>query len=178
MSRQQNKLTTIKGCAVWYLANGTPINPTTPNADNVTITLPDLSFSTTDVNILGTLSVPDFTRIDNFSVSINIANDNPDSAPLKQIGLQEWKITYCIGVINSATGLEQFIPYTIYCKGYISSIPLGTIEQGGDGLVEISMNCTSIKKQQGTETLFEIDRLNGKIKIGDTDYSSSINSLY
>lgn len=181
MSRQTNKLTTIKGCALWALDPATEqqlIAGSVPQADNITITLPELTFGTTDVNILGTLTLPDFTRIDNFTVSANIAVDNPDSKPLKKVGLQAWKITYVVGCINQQTGEEEYTPYTVYCKGYIGSIPLSSVEQGGDGMADISMNCTAIRKMKGNEVEFEIDRLGGSIKLGDKDYSRDINSLY
>ncbi len=177
MSRQTYKFTTIKGCALWAMENGAVIS-SVPNADNITITLPELTFGTTDVNILGTLTLPDFTRIDNFTVTANIAVDNPDSEPIKRIGYQEWKITYCVGLVNAQTGLEEYTPYTVYCKGFIGSIPLSSVEQGGDGMADVTMNCTSIRKMKGNETEFEIDRLNGNIKLGDKDYANDINSLY
>lgn len=178
MSRQLNKTTTIKGCAIWAMQNGVVINPLNPNADNVSITLPELSFGTTDLNLMGTISVPDFTRIDNFTVSASIGIDNPDSKPLRRLGIQEWKITYCVGVVNVVTGLETLTPVTIYAKGYVSGLPLGSAEQGSDNMGDVSMNCVSLRKISGTALEFEIDRLAGVLRIGDVSYSSLVNTLY
>ena len=67
MSNQIFKTTNIKGCALWKCVNDVPVNPQVPQAEGVTITIPEISFPTVDVNIMGTLSVPDHNRIDNLS---------------------------------------------------------------------------------------------------------------
>lgn len=181
MSHQLHKFSTIKGCALWKCVADVPVTPGIPQADNVTITLPEISFGTTDVNIMGNVSVPDFTRIDNFTLTANVAVDNPDSIPLLQLGeggIANWKITYAVGNINVSTGLEELIPCTIFATGYITSIPNAAIEQGADGMAEISMNLISLRKMRGTDMVYNVNRLTGDIMIGDQRLTAALQTLY
>lgn len=181
--RQQHKTVSIKACAVYAMANDMVITPLSPQADNVTVTLPDLSFIKNDVNIMGTVSIPDFTRLDNFTVTVNVPVDNPDIRMLRKLGINQWKITYVVSNISAKTGFEELTAYEVIVKGYIGSIPNGSVEQGGDGMVDISMDCLSYKKtrtDQGRNTFVEIDidRLTNKVKVDGINYTAQLNSLY
>lgn len=179
MSIQRSKTTTIKGCSVWVLDrdSGNPITET-PQADNVTVTIPNIEFGTTDVNILGNLSVPDFTRLDNFQVTVNVSVDNPDTKPLLATGLVSWKIRYAIGHVDVESGLETLVPFTYYVKGYVTSIPNSSIEQGGDGKADINMNVVAIKKQRYSDYLYDINRLTGTVIIDGESKTSELSNLY
>lgn len=179
MSTQIHKSLPIKGAAIWACTEDwTPVSET-PQADNVPITIPSIEFGTTDVPIMGTVSVPDFTRLDNFQLTADINVDNPDSKPLKRIGQQKWKVTYCTACINSATGLEELQGFVIYASGYVGGVPASEVNQGAENTATITMNCTSFKKQT-IEGVIEqnIDRFAGKIEIDGVNYTSSIGALY
>ena len=180
MSRTLTKFVDIKGCAVWLCdENGTPIKET-PQIDNTTISMPDLEFGTTEVNLLGTLSVPDFTRIDNFQLSVNMPVDNDEAMELFKPGLQQWVISYAVSNFNSGTGLEEVTGYRIYAKGYITRIPSSEISKGGDGKANLPMNLVSLKKWKlGERTaVYAIDRLTGKVEIQGVNYTQPIDELY
>lgn len=179
MSTQKYKSLPIKGAAIWALnENGEPIS-STPQADNVPITLPSIDFGTTDVNILGTVSVPDFTRLENFQVTVDINVDNPDSKPLKKIGRQSWKITYCNAFIDSATCLETLQGIVVYCNGFVGGIPNAEVNQGAENTATITMNCMSFKKQTQDGVIeCDIDRSAGKIEIDGVNYTESVASKY
>lgn len=179
MSTQLHKSLPIKGAAIWVLdQNGQPV-AATPQADNVPITLPSIDFGTTDVNIMGTVSIPDFTRVENFQVTAEISVDNPDSKPLKQVGKQAWKITYCTAHIDAATGLETLQGMVVYCTGYIGGIPNAEVNQGSENTATVTMNCMSFKKQTQEGVIeCDIDRSAGKIEIDGKNYTEALASKY
>lgn len=182
--KQQHKMTTIKGCAVYYMNPQTEVANPMPCADGVTCTLPEITFPTTDVNIMGTLSVPDFTRLDNITASINVCLDNPDTEPLLRLndpdrpGMQMWKITWVSGILNAQTGVENYVPHSAVVKGYVSNIPVHSVEEGGDGMAELSMNVVAYSQYKDGAEVISIDRLHNKLSINGTNYTSQINDLY
>lgn len=180
MSSAKTKFVQIQGCAVWESDDSMTAIDSTPNVDNTTISAPEIEFGTTDINLMGTVSVPDFTRIDNFQLSVNIPVDNPDAVKLCKLGLRQWIISYCVSNLNSETGLEDVSAYRIYAKGYITKIPVAELSQGGEGRADLSMNLVSYKKWKvGDNTpVFDIDRLTGKVEVGGVNYSQSINQMY
>lgn len=176
--KQLHKMTTIKGCAVYYVDPVKDVANNVPCADGVTCTLPEISFPTTDVAIMGTLSVPDFTRLDNITASINVCIDNPDTEPLLQVGLQSWKVTWVSGILNANTGIEEYNSHSAIVKGYVSNIPVHSVEEGGDGMAELTMNVVAYRQFKDGVELVSIDRLSNKLSINGVNYTQGINSLY
>lgn len=180
MSVCTTKFVGIKGCAVWQCdEKGTAISEN-PQIDNTTINAPSIEFDTTDVNLMGTLAVPDFTKLSNFTLSVNIPVDNPEAMKLCVLGLNQWIISYAVSNLDASTGLETITGYRIYAKGYITSIPSAEISVGGDGTAELSMNLISYKKWAlGENTAkYDIDRMTGKVEINGKNYTNSLNSLF
>lgn len=169
MATSASKFIGIKGCAVYANINGSFDHP--PQADNVTISVPEIAFGTTDVNFMGTISIPDMTSLDNITLSINIPIDNPDARVLTAVGLQQWKITYCVSNMDKQ-GLETLTPCCIYAKGFVTGVPNAEVSKGGDGLADVSMNLMSFTKIVGNETLYDIDRSSNKLKVNGINYNN------
>ena len=180
MSRSPVKFVKICGVSVWEAdENGAAVYDY-PQASDVTVSMPNIEFGTTDVNILGTLSVPDFTRLENFQISASVPVDNPEAKKLFKLGLQNWVISYAVANLDSATGLETKTGYRIYARGYVSSIPNAEISTGGEGMADVSMNLVSLKKWALGASVpeFNIDRLSGKVEISGVNYAAEVNALY
>lgn len=180
MSSCTVKFIKIGGVSVWAAdEKGTPLYQT-PQVSDTTVTAPSIEFGTTDVNIMGTLSVPDFTRLDNFQLGVNIPVDNPEAKKLRKLGLQQWIISYVVSNMDAATGLETLTGYRIYAKGYVTSLPNAELSVGGDGMADLTMNLVSYKKWAlgGSVAEYDIDRLTGKVEIDGVNYSNDANSLF
>lgn len=177
MSIQMHKSLPIKGCSLWLLEDDKPIT-STPQADNIAITIPTIEFETTDLNIMGTMSIPDFTRIGNLQLTATIAIDNPDSRPLKRVGQQSWLIRYCTAYVDVATGLDVIEGYEIKASGYVTSIPNAEVNQGSENTGDIVMNLTSIRKMHGADVELDIDRMHGKIEISGINYTTELSNFY
>lgn len=180
MSRTPIKFVKICGVSVWAADENGAALYDTPQASDVSVSVPSIEFGTTDVNILGTLSVPDFSRLENFQLSATIPIDNPEAKKLMKLGLQNWVISYAVANLDSSTGLEQKTGYRIYARGYVSSIPNAEISTGGEGTADVSMNLVSLKKWALGASVpeFNIDRLAGKVEIDGVNYAAEVNALY
>ena len=84
-----------------------------------------------------------------------------------------WKITYVIGNINIATGLEVLTPHVIFAKGFLAAIPGGTIEPTGDGKADITMNLVAIKKIRDGAVLYDINRQTNTIIVNGVRYNTA-----
>lgn len=180
MSKSITKFVEIKGCAVWACDdNWVPVSQN-PQVDNIAISAPDIEFATTDINLMGTLSIPDFTRIDNFQIGVTVPPDNEEAMALFQPGLKHWMISYAVSNFNSQTGLEELSAYRIYAAGYITKIPTSEINKGAEGTTELPMNLAVYKKVKvGSNTaVFDINRFTGKVEINGVNYSQPIDELY
>src|SRR5574344_1567769 len=85
----------VKGCAIWKLDdNGTPGQY--PNADNISITLPSIELETSSLQVMGTLDVPDLSRVGNLQLTCNVPLYNPSAIELLEMGkVVKWLITWC-----------------------------------------------------------------------------------
>ena len=175
MAVSNSKFVGIKGCAVYRCENDVPIT-SAPQVDNVTITVPEITFNTVDVNIMGTVSIPDMTSLDNIQLSVNIPVDNPDAAELMQVGLQNWRISYVVSNVNNQ-GVETITPCSIYATGFVTGIPNAEISKGGDGTADVTMNLMRFKKYTGERVDIDIDRSTGTLIIKGVNYNT-ISSLY
>ena len=170
----------IRGCAVWKLDdNGTPGQY--PNVDNVSVTLPSIELESSSLQLMGTLDVPDLSRIGNLQLSANIPLDVPSAMELLEMGkVVKWLITWCSQEYNSVTGETTPKSFTVEASGFITSIPNAEVNAGAENTGDITMNLISYKKINGTDNKvqFEIDRGKGIFNILGNDMIRQFTSLY
>ena len=165
----------VRGAAVWKLDdNGTPGQY--PNVDNVAITLPSIELETSSLQLMGTLDVPDLSRVGNLQLTVNVPLDVP-SAMGKVV---KWLITWCSQEYNSVTGETTPKSFTVEASGFITSIPNAEVNAGAENTGDITMNLISYKKTNTTDRLvqFEIDRGKGIFNVLGKDLISQFTSLY
>lgn len=170
----------VKGAAVYKLnESGTPILGNYPNIDNVPITLPAIEPETTSLNLMGTLDVPDISRIGNMQMSITVPCDNDDAMSLAEMGtLQSWLIAWVSQEYDVATSQLKVVPYKVYVKGFVASLPNAEVNAGAENTGDITMNLVSIKKLRDNVVKYNIDRTQGLVEIDGKNLTSQFNSLY
>lgn len=169
----------IKGCAVWKLKDGEPGE--NPNVDNVSVTLPSIELETTSINLMGSVDIPDVSRIGNMQLSCTIPLDVKEAMDLCEIGKTvDWLVTWCSQEYNSTTGETVAKSYSVRATGFITSIPNAEVNSGSENTGEVTMNLIKYKKEciSDNYTAFEIDRGAGIFKINGNDLFAKINSLY
>lgn len=170
------KYTSIKGCTIYRLnAAGMPLP--TPAAIDVDITISEQTHPSTDVSMMGTVGVPDQSRLDNFTVTANVNCDSPEAAALSGAGIVGWFIRWVDEVIDEA-GMPQVIGWDVTAKGYITGAPEATKNVGSENMGDISMNVVAITKKNSLGYVaYDIDRRVNKLVRNNIDYRSDINKL-
>ena len=170
----------VKGCAVWKLDENGQTGQN-PNVDNIPVTLPSIELETTSINLMGTLDVPDLSRVSNLQLTANIPLDVPEAMELCELGRTvSWLITWCSQEYNAVTGETVAKAYSVNATGFITSIPNAEVNAGAENTGDITMNLIAYKKNCITDkfTAFEIDRGKGIFKINGKDLYSQFSSLY
>lgn len=180
MSVSITKSLGVKGCALWRLdEDGKPGDR--PNVDNVSIQLPSIDLETTSITLMGTLDVPDVSRIGNLQLSVTIPLDVPEAMDLCVLGKAErWMITWATMVYNSVSGTTTPKSFRVEVSGFITGIPNAEVNAGAENTGNITMNLISIRKTNATdnEVEYEVDRGNGIFKVRGKDIIGEISSLY
>lgn len=169
-----------KGCAVWKLdENGA--TGQNPNVDNVSVQLPSIELETTTINLMGSLDVPDLSRVGNLQLSVTVPLDVPAAMELCELGKSvRWLITWCSQEYNSVTGETTPKAFTVEASGFVASIPNAEVNAGAECTGDITMNLVSYKKTNTTDKIvqFEIDRGKGIFKVNGKDLIGQFSSLY
>lgn len=176
MLKTIDRYTSIKGSTIYKLdAQGHP--GATPAAVDVDITIGEQTHPTTDVPMMGTVSIPDQSRLDNFTITANINTDSPEAAELSGDGLVGWEIHWVDEVVG-ADGLPKIIGWVITAHGYVTGTPEAVKNQGSENTGDISMNVMSIiKKNSEGYTAYDIDRLANRLIKNGVNYRAKLNEL-
>ena len=170
----------VKGCAIFKLnAEGKPGE--SPNVDNIPITLPSIELETTSINLMGSVDIPDLSRIGNLQLTATVPIDIPEAMELCDLGKTvSWLITWCSVEYNASTGETIPKSYSVEATGFITSIPNAEVNSGSENTGDITMNLIRYKKNCITDkkVAFEIDRGKGIFKINGNDMYSQFSSLY
>lgn len=170
------KYTTIKGCTIYDLDDaGKPSQ--SPAATDVDITIGEQTNPTTDVPMMGTVGVPDQSRLDNFTIGVNINCDSPEAQRLSGAGVKGWEIHWVDEVINAA-GMPEIIGWIVTAKGYIINAPESNKNTGSENTGDLTMNCLAIRKVNSRGFVaYDIDRRANRLIRNGVDYRSAINAL-
>lgn len=170
----------IKGCALWKLDDeGRPGE--NPNVDNVSIQLPSIELETTSITLMGTLDVPDVSRIGNLQLSATIPLDVPEAMELCELGkVVKWMVTWASMTYNAESGTTTPKSFKVMASGFVTSIPNAEVNAGAENTGSVTMNLISISKTNTTDNIieYEIDRGAGIFRVHGDDLIGKISSLY
>lgn len=180
MSIAVTKSLGVKGCALWKVdAEGKRGN--NPNVDNVSITLPSIELESTTINLMGSLDVPDLSRIGNLQLSATIPLDVPEARELIELGKPvKWHITWCSQLYDSVTGTTTPKSFLVKVSGFVTSIPNAEVNAGAENTGDVTMNLIAISKENATDNKveYEIDRGKGIFRVNGEDLIGKFSSLY
>ena len=170
----------VKGCALWKLDEKGDAGEN-PNVDNVSIQLPSIELETTSITLMGTLDVPDVSRIGNLQLSATIPLDVPKAMELCELGkVVKWMITWASMVYDAKSGTTTPKSFKVVAHGFVTSIPNAEVNAGAENTGDVTMNLISISKTNITDgkVEYEIDRGKGIFKVKGDDLIGKISSLY
>lgn len=166
------RYTQVSGSSVYPAPDGQPTE--TPAAIDCDVTLPTIGHPTTDVSMCGTYSVADQTRVDNLELSISCGTNREALELLKH---ESFIIRFVQQVEDPEKGTTDYVQFTVYASGHVSSSGGSSLAIGGSPDGSITISCLRYRLLQGDVELINIDRLAGKIMINGVDRRKKINSL-
>ena len=180
MSIAVTKSLGIKGCALWKL-DADDKRGDNPNVDNVSITLPSIELESTTINLMGSVDVPDLSRIGNLQLSATIPLDVPEALALIELGKPvKWQITWCSQLYDSVSGTTTPKAFVVDVTGFVTSIPNSEVNAGAEHTGDVTMNLIAITKKNVTDNKveYEIDRGKGIFRVNGNDMIGQFSSLY
>jgi len=164
----------VKGVTIYDAPGGTPSD--TPAATDCTITLPSISFESGTIQMMGSLTVPDQSRIGDLSMSITVP-DSKSSMDLSGKGLKPY-VARWVREVTDPTGAIRVVGFVCYFSGYVTQIPQSAKEPGADSTGEYNVSLVKYRVlEDGKHEHFNIDRASGKLVINGEDYRSEVDEL-
>ena len=172
---QINRFTHVEGVAVYNVVDG--VKEKDPSAIDVSLNIPEIAFESTDVPMMGNVSVVDQTRVQPLELEITIEADNPQALKLFGKGVKTWSCSWVESILQPS-GLVDVIGIYLDVSGYCTSFPEGSKELGAQATASAKMSLLSMKKYDSTNKVYyDIDRTKGLLKINGEDFREAINKL-
>lgn len=176
MLKQIERYTQVTGTSIYECDDKWQSN-SEPSAVDVQVTLPALEFESADVQFMGTLSVPDTTRLGNIQVTAALECDNPKTRRLVGPGLKRWRISWVQNIVWP-NQTQTAVGFTVFAAGYVAAVPEGAKELGSASTADYTMNCVSISKKDSTGyQAYDVDRATGKLIVDGVDYRADVNKF-
>ena len=163
----------IKACTIYDAPEGKPA--ANPAAIDCTITPPVISFETGTVQMMGSLTVPDQSRIADMSLGIMVPV-SPHSVKLSGKGLKSY-VGRWAQEVTDPSGAIRVVQGVLYISGYVTQVPASAINPGAEGTADYNVSVVKYRLLVDGEELHNIDRANGVLIIDGVDYRSEVDEL-
>lgn len=144
-------------------------------AEDVTITLPAVTFVTFDIQAGGTVSVPT-SLVENMEMSVEKIGIDKGFKKLIKPGATKLESRWVAEEIDNE-GNKKVIGYKAFMKGFIKEIPAPTVTIGEAQSSSLSYTITRYELQVDGKQHLLIDKFNHKVKIDGVDVVKSISNL-
>lgn len=144
-------------------------------AEDVTLSLPDITFVTVEQNGLGKISIPTCLTE---AMQSTVTSVGMDKGFFNMLGLSsktfEYRFVKNLLETSGDTGVKG---YKAFLRGIPSNIPGGAVEPGSSWSGDVTFEITRYQLYaDGVEKIL-IDKLKGVCKINGVDYAKDIQSL-
>lgn len=164
----------IKSCSIYPMVDG--VASDAPAAIDATITLPSITFETSTVQMMGSLSVPDQSRLGDLSMSITVPQSR-DSIALSGKGLKSY-VARWVQEVHEPNGAVKVVGFACYVSGYVTQVPESAKNPGAEGTADYTVSLVKYRVvEDGKLEHFNIDRSSGKLVINGEDYRSEVDDL-
>lgn len=161
----------VKGVTIYDAPDGVPSE--NPAAIDCTVTLPSISFESGTVQMMGSLTVPDQSRIGDLSMAITVT-DSKDSMSLAGKGLKSY-VSRWVREVTDPSGAIRVVGFVCYFSGYVTQVPQSGKNPGAESTGDYNVSLVKYRVvEDGTIEHFNIDRAAGKLVINGEDYRSEV----
>lgn len=145
-------------------------------ARDVSVTLPEVTATTADVQAMGTLSIPIWSLIENMETAITKIGVDKGFASLIKPDMKAIELRW-VQTVTDANGKTKDIGCKAFIKGIPNKIPGIGLEVGSASEGEVTLTTTRYKLVADGKEICLIDKLANICRINGKDYAKGINSL-
>lgn len=138
-------------------------------ANDVSVSLPEITFQTADIAAMGTMSLPMLALIDNMELSITRVGIDRDMAKMSAPGRHDIEVRWVQDVIGASGKVASE-----GCKAFLSVLPTKIpgigVEIGSAPENELTYSVSRYKLVCAGKTVLLIDRFAHKFEVNGKDY--------
>lgn len=174
--KEINRYLTVAGCAV-YLLDDKGIPGSYPISIDAEVTLPSITFPTSDAQIMGGMTVPIQTSLENLEMTISLP-DGADAFKSFKKGVVGFMVRHAVSITNRETGEVSLGGFVAKARGFISGkegLAVAPTNEPNTNLTIqlVSYNFTS---DDGSQVI-NIDRPAGTLIINGVDFREELRNL-
>jgi phage tail tube protein FII len=174
--REINRYLTIAGCSLYDLDEaGQP--GAFPISIDAEVTLPSVSFLTSDAQLMGNMSVPIQTSLENMEMTISL-NDGKDAFKAFKKGVAGFMVRYATSITNRETGEVFLGGFTAKARGLIGGKEGLAVAPTNQSDSNLTLHLVSYQFQTDDNSIvINIDRPNGILEINGVDFREELREL-
>lgn len=174
--REINRYLTVAGCTV-YACDDQGMPESLPLAIDCEVTLPSVTHPTMDANVMGGMSVPNQTSVENMECTIAL----PDSAAANKArkrGVRTFVIRHAVSISEAETGSIRLGGFTATVAGLISGKDGLSVSPNANSETNLTIQCVRYRfvDDEGNEVI-NISRPDGVLRIGGNDWREELRNL-
>ena len=145
-------------------------------ARDTSITLPEVTPTTADVNAMGTMSVPVWQLLENMEMTFTKIGVDLGFRDTLKLGVSAIEARFMQNIID-AQGNQKSVMCKAFCSGMLTSIPGIGVEVGSATENEITYSLTRYQLFVDGQEAILVDRLAGIVRIGGTTVTDELSGL-
>ena len=174
--KEIDRFLTVAGVSIYH-TDSKGIPEPFPIGIDEECTLPSISHPTMDVQLMGSASIPNQTALEDLECTFTLPNDPKSIAALKS-GVQGFIIRHAVNVSEAQTGNVALQGFTATVSGFVSSKEGLSLSAGGESKTKVTVKCIYYRlADENNNELYCVDRPNGILKVGGTDYRARLRDL-
>lgn len=145
-------------------------------ARDVGVTLPEVAAVTFDIQAMGTMTMPDWSRVEHMETAITKIGVDKGLATMSKPGPKNLEFRG-VQVVTDANGNSKNVGVKAFIKGYSNKIPGIGVAVGDPSENELTYATSRYELIVDGQEMWCIDRLAGICRIDGKDYAGDIGSM-
>lgn len=145
-------------------------------ARDVSVTLPEVAAVTFDIQAMGTMTMPDWSRVEHMETAITKIGVDKGLATMSKPGARNLEFRG-VQVVTDANGNSKNVGVKAFIKGYSTKIPGIGVAVGDPSENELTYATSRYELIVDGQEMWCIDRLAGICRIDGKDYAGDIGSM-
>ena len=145
-------------------------------ARDVGVTLPEVAAVTYEIQAMGPMTMPDWSRLEHMETAITKIGVDKGLASMAKPGAKNLEFRG-VQTVTDANGNVRNVGVKAFIKGYSNKIPGVGVAVGDPSESELLYATSRYQLFVDGEEMWCIDRLAGICRIAGTDYAGNLNSM-